>query len=464
MVRTIEEYVVGFVMAGGRGTRLRILTRDRVKPAVGIFGKYRIFDFVATNIAYSGIPTMLVATQFEPRSLHRHVNNGEIWGFNGRAKELEILPPYQSGKNLISFEGTASSVRENLDVLNRKNPNIALILAGDHIYCTNYQDSIQRHRKTNADVTVMANAIPREKVPDCGIMKIDEQGKILGFAEKPAEDTQKDLIDSFALTERAKKILGITDPSITHLASMGNYIFDTNKLNKYLTGDYKDMNDFGSEIIPAIKLDGENIYAWVFNGYWRDVGKLKDYFDCNMEFCGDKQPIDLLINQILTAERSLPSAYIANGAVVSGSILSPGSEVYKGSNLTNVVAGYQVVVEEGCTLDHCVLLGADRNEYFNDELRRKYETLIGKGSRLSNVIFDKNVKIGRNVEINPKNATPKEREKLLIQAGLEPYTENNDTGTISGDFYIEPEGNILVLGKQRTGLPQDLTLPDGFRC
>jgi glucose-1-phosphate adenylyltransferase len=389
MVRTLEEYVVGFVMAGGRGTRLKLLTRDIVKPAVGILGKYRIFDFVATNIANSDIPVMLVATQFEPRSLHRHVGDGRIWDFDGRDKTLEILPPYQTGKHLVSFEGTASSVRENLDVINRYNPHIALILGGDHIYCMNYQDSIQQHRKTNADVTVMANGIPREKVSDFGIMKIDEQGRILGFAEKPSETKQKDLINGFALSERTKKRLGITDQSITHLASMGNYVFDTNKLNEYLKGDYQNMMDFGSEIIPAIKYGGGNIYAWVFKGYWRDVGKLKDYFDCNLEFCGDKQPIDLLTSRILTAERPLPSAYIAGGACVSGSILSPGDEVHRGSKLDNVVAGYQVIIEEGCTLDNCVLLGADRNEYFNNEIRRKYDMQIGKGSNLSHVIFDK---------------------------------------------------------------------------
>lgn len=453
----ITDYVLSFVMAGGRGSRLKVLTKYRTKPAVGILGHYRIFDFVATNIANTGIPAMLIAAQFQPRSLIRHIGDGRIWGFDGIDKIIEIVQPYEEGREFITFEGTADSVRKNMARINSYNPRIVFVLGGDHIYSTTYEDAIRQHKRNNADVTIMANPIPEGKVSDFGIMKIDEHFRIIDFAEKPKDE---ELIDSFRLSDRVKSRLGINEPNLNFLGSMGNYIFFRDRLERFLKYP---GSDFGNDIIPAIKKDDGSLYAFVFNGYWRDVGKVKDYFACNMEFISETPPISLTRNRIRTALRFLPGPKISANSSVRGSILSAGDEIYSDSVVTNSVLGYQVVVDRGCKLERCVLLGSDRNEFYDNELRRNYITLIGEGSHLECVIFDKNVEIGRNVRISPENGTPEEREEKLKNIGLKPYTVN-ENGKIEGDFYIEPESNILVIGKQGSIDPKMPILPDGLEC
>lgn len=448
---TLDEYVLSFVMAGGLGSRLKILTRDRTKPAVGILGSYRIFDFVATNIADTGIPAMMIAAQFEPRSLARHIGSGSIWGFDGIDRKIEIVQPYGEGRNIVTFEGTADCVRKNMGKINQYNPGIVLVLAGDHIYSMNYEDAIKHHKMNNADITIMAHPVSESKVSDLGILKIDENNRVIDFTEKP---TDNKVIDDFRLTERIKSSLGINDPNLEFLASMGNYIFFRERLEKFLAYG---GNDFGKDTIPAVKKDSGGLYAYIFNGYWQDVGKIKDYFDCNMTFA-TKRPIDLMRKRIRSPKRLLPDAWIPYGGSAEDSILSLGNEIY--GTVKNSVLGYQVIVEEKSMVDHCVFLGADLNEFFGNEPRQEYFTVIGKGSQLSYVILDKNVRIGRNVHISPGNGTPEEREEKLKGIGLKPYKEKED-GTGEGDFYIDPDTNILVIGKQ---YKQDFILPDNFEC
>lgn len=452
-----NDYVLGFVMAGGRGSRLEILTRDRCKPAVGIIGHYRILDFVATNIANTGIHNMLIATQFEPRSLSRHVANGSIWGFDGIDRKVEIVHPYEEGRSFIIFEGTADSIRKNSDRINSYNPDILLVLGGDHIYAADYKDLIVQHKRYSADITIMTNVVPEDKVSDFGIVKINESGRVIGFAEKPKD---KQLIESFRLTPRVKARLGINNPDLNFLASMGNYVFFWDRLKEFL--EFPGL-DFGKDIIPAISKNNGDLYAYVFDGYWRDVGKVRDYFDCNMEFACEKAPLDLTEQRVRTYERNLPGPRIASGASVQNVILSSGNVICQGSTVTNSVLGYQVTIEEGCALDHCVLLGADRNEFHDNRIRRKYTTHIGKGSSLSYVILDRNVWVGEGVDIGPHNGSPERRKEILQSVGLEPYRELDD-GSSKGDFYIEPETGILVIGKQRKADPKKPIIPDNLKC
>jgi glucose-1-phosphate adenylyltransferase len=452
-----DDYILSFVMAGGRGSRLEVLTKDRSKPAVSILGHYRIFDFVATNIANTGIPAMLVATQFAPSSLCRHIGDGRIWSFDGIDKRLEITHPYEKGKKFLTFEGTADSVRKNLDCIEKYDPGIVLVLGGDHIYTMDYRDVILRHKTNDADITIMTNVVPDKKVKNFGIVKIDEQCRIVDFAEKP---TDKAIIESFKLTHRMKNCLGICDPDLNFLASMGNYVFFWDRLKQFLK--FPGM-DFAEDIIPAIRKSHGIMYAYVFDGYWRDVGLIQDYFECNMEFAGDERPLDLLKNRIRTFQRNLPPACISTSAFVQGSILSSGDIVHRESVITNSVLGYQVVIDERCNLDHCVLLGADRNEFYGNHIRKEYTTSIGKDSNLSYVILDKNVWVGEGVDIGPENNSPEDREDILIDMGLKPYRELPD-GALEGDFYIEPEMNILVIGKQNQSDPKAPILPDGLRC
>jgi len=444
-------------MAGGRGSRLGILTRDRCKPAVGILGHYSIVDFVATNIANTGIHNMIIASQFEPRSLNRHIGNGSIWGFDGIDKRVEIVHPYKEGRNVVVFEGTADSIRKSSDRINSYSPDILLILGGDHIYAADYRDLIDQHKRFNADITIMTNVVPEDKVSDLGIVKINESGRIIGFAEKPRD---KELIESFRLAPRVKKRLGIDDPKLNFLASMGNYVFFWDRLEKLL-----DLPgpDFGKDIIPAISEKHGDLYAYVFDGYWRDVGKIKDYFDCNMEFACEEPPLDLTEHRVRTYERNLPGPVIASNTSVQNVTLSSGDMICQGSKVTNSILGYQVIIEEKCNLDHCILLGADRNDYDSNRIRRRYTTHIGKNSNLSHVIIDKNVWIGDNVDIGPHNGPPEKRREILQSIGLKPYRSLDD-GTTEGDFDIEPETGILVIGKQRIADPKEPIIPGDVKC
>jgi glucose-1-phosphate adenylyltransferase len=447
-----SESVLSFVMAGGNGNRLKILTKHRCKPALDILGSYKIFDFVASNIINTEIPVSLVATQYKPDSLCEHVK--EKWVTNKTNNRFEIINSNDETCNIPKFKGTADSVRKSIDRINEYNPDIILVLGADHIYFMDYKDAIIHHNENKADITIMTNAIPENKVSDFGIVKIDEYGRIIDFAEKP---TNQEIIDSFRLNPGIKKYLGIEDPDLNFLASMGNYIFFWDRLKEFM--NYTGV-DFGKDIIPAIKANGGVLYAYVFNGYWRDVGKVQDYFDCNMEFA--QKPMSLLRSWIGASDESLPPPQVGSNSFIQKTILNPGDVVNPQDSIVNSVLGRRIVIEEKCKLDHCILLGDDRNNVAQTD-KGEYVTRIGKGSDLNYVILDKNVWIGEGVSISPYNGTPDIRKAILEEAGLKPYKELND-GSIEGDFYIEPETGILVIGKQNDTNPGKPILPDGMRC
>jgi glucose-1-phosphate adenylyltransferase len=317
---------------------------------------------------------------------------------------------------------------------------------------------INQHIANDADITIMTNPIPDDKVSDLGIVKIDESGRMVDFAEKPKDEES---MERFRLSDTMKKRLGIDNPRLNFLASMGNYVFFWDRLKRFLN---LSGEDFAKDIIPSVRWDEGSLYAYVFKGYWRDVGKIKDYFNCNMEFACGSAPIDLFKHRIRKHERHLPGPSIAANTAVQNTILSSGNAIRRGSVIMDSVLGYQVIAEEDCVLGHCVLLGADRNEFHDNEIREQYTTRIGKGSNLSYVILDKNVWVGEGVNIGPHNGTYEIRRRILQDiVGLKPYKEIAD-GTIEGDFYIEPGTGILVIGKQNESDPKEPMLPDGLRC
>jgi glucose-1-phosphate adenylyltransferase len=453
-----DSHVLGFVMAGGRGSRLGVLTRDRCKPALEILGQYRIFDFVASNIAETGIPATLVATQFQSKSLCDYVGSGKAWGFDGFKRILEIANASEKTAKPMVFRGTADSVRKNIDRIDRYKPHVVLIAGSDHVYNMEYDGFIKYHESSDSDVTIMANAVPEARVSDLGIIKIDESGRIINFAEKPRD---KEVIQNFRLTSRIKERLGIEKPGMDFLASMGNYAFFWDRLKRFLDSP---AVDFGRDIIPAVKENGGSLYAYVFNGYWRDVGKTEDYFRCNMEFANGNPPMEALRRRKYVYREYLPFTHIANSASAEGVILSSGDVIHKGSRVTSSVLGYRTLVEQNCSIDQCVLLGADRDEFYQDRSTGGDSIMrIGRGTRLKKVILDKNIWVGEGVDISPDNGTPEERTQILESIGLIPYKEY-ETGGGEGDFHIDPDTGILVMGRQGNARLQRPILPDGLIC
>lgn len=445
--------VLSFIMAGGRGTRLKILTKDTCKPMVGILGRYKVFDFVASNVTNTGIPVTLIASQFKSEHLDEYIGDGRIWGYDKLRRKLEILDPCKERKEI--FEGTADSVRKSIDQIDRYDPKTVLVLGSDHIYAMNYREAIIQHGMTNADITIMTSTIPDNKVSDFGIVKIDKHMHIIDFAEKP---TDKDLVKGFKLTPKMKKLLRIDDPNLNFLASMGNYIFSWDRLKRFLNFPGA---DFGKDIIPAMRENHGNLYACIFNGYWRDVGRVQDYFECNMEFTNGRSPIDFQKHRIWTRKSNLPFAQITTGSSIQNTILSPGDVIRSNNSIASCVLGQQVIIEENCRLDHCVFLGADDVGSYSYYTKRRRDTRVERGSSLNRVILDSNVWIGEGVDIGPHNGTPEERKQTLESIGLEPYNEH-DGDMAKGDFYIEPDSGILIMGHKNSS--GKLVLPDGLKC
>ncbi|MFW6283296.1 MAG: sugar phosphate nucleotidyltransferase [Minisyncoccales bacterium] len=273
--------------------------------------------------------------------------------------------------------------------------------------------------------------------------------------EKPED---KDKIEEFRLDEGTKNSLQI-NKEYDFLASMGNYVFYKDKLKKYLELDEKDT-DFGNDIIPKIKESGGALYAHPFNGYWRDVGQVGDYFDCHMDFVLKTPPIDLIKHRIRTVMRYLPGPQAARDAQLSGNIRSNGTKIRNKSRVQNSVLGYQVTIDKNCKIKKCIFLGADRNQYYQNQLKKKNTTFVDHDTEIEKAIIDKNVEIGSNVKLSPDFGTPEERRKNLESIGLEPYKE--EAGKIKGDFYIEPDRNILVIGKKVYPEKNKIVIPSGF--
>lgn len=362
------------------------------------------------------------------------------------------------GKECVIFEGTADSVRKSAGKIDKYPLEIILVLGSDHVYLMSYNSMIAQHIETGADMTIMVNAVPESRFRDLGIVKVDPRGRIIDFTEKPQDQAA---IEDFRLNPQTMTSLGINNPQYQFLASTGNYVFYWKRLRGYL----HDIpgSDWGDHLIPGIQESGGRIFAHVFSGYWRDVGKIEDYFACNLEFAQEDPPLDLHAHRLRTYERHLPGARIATSVRWQNVILSDGVIIQKGCILQNVVLGYQVVLESGVHLDRCVFLGADRDEFYQDQRIRSYTTRIGQNSRLRNVIFDKNIWLPGDVEIGYRDLSLSSRVRSLEEAGLKPYRENPD-GTKEGDFYIEPVTNILVLGKVTSHDPKEPLLPPGFIC
>ncbi len=351
---------LAMILAGGVGSRLNILVQHRAKPAVPFGGIYRIIDFALSNVMNSGLAQVAVLTQYKPLSLMRHIGTGAAWDFVGRTRGVKILPPRTGERDSDWYKGTADAVRQNMDFIESRPSKQVLILSGDHVYYMDYRDMVKHHRKSGAKVTVAMMEVPWEQTSQFGIAILDEKGRIVEWEEKPAK-------------------------ARSNLASMGIYVFDTDYLVHSLRASKE--TDFGHHILPQALEDGQ-LFAYKFQGYWRDVGTVKAYWEANMDLldetsglapetwgiCTNVEDEGLVYDR--PPARTLPGARVINSAIapgckiggeVKGSVLSPG-----------------VVVEPGARVESSVLM---------------HDTVIGRGSVVHRVIADKGVRIGDQSEI-----------------------------------------------------------------
>ena len=328
-----KKECVAMLLAGGRGSRLYVLTKKVAKPAVPFGGKYRIIDFPLSNCVNSGIDTVGVLTQYEPHVLNAYIGSGQTWDLDRLRGGVYVLPPYES-KKTEWYKGTANAIYQNIQFLEDYDPEYVLILSGDHIYKMDYNKMLQQHKETGADATIAVLDVPLSEASRFGIMNCKPDGTIYEFEEKPKE------------------------PKST-LASMGIYIFTWKKLKEYLINDEaneQSSNDFGKDIIPAMLNNGEKLVSYRFKGYWKDVGTIESLWEANMDLLATPMPIDLHDKKwrIYARNPGMAPHYIAKGATVSDSLIAEGSEVYGTVKHSVLFAG--VTVEEGANVQNSVVM------------------------------------------------------------------------------------------------------------
>ncbi|CUM96995.1 MULTISPECIES: glucose-1-phosphate adenylyltransferase [Turicibacter] len=386
---------LAMILAGGRGSRLDILSLGRAKPSVPFAGKFRIIDFVLSNCSNSEIYDIGILTQYLPLSLNEHIGVGQAWDFDRKNTGVTLLQPCEGLSSDEWYTGTADAVYQNISYIKRKNPDYVLILSGDHIYKMDYRPLIDQHIKTGADVTVCAQEVDIREASRFGILTDDENGRIIEFEEKPAEPK-------------------------SNLASMGIYVFTTDVLINTLQELKKTGLDFGGDVIPHLIHHG-NVYSYRFNSYWKDVGTYESYLESNLELTTtvDKIQLDMYDKDwvIHTRSEEKPTAkfgskaqvcqsLISNGSIIAGSVtkcvISPGVHIHPNAIVRNSVIMNDTVIEEGCIIDGAII---DKN------------VVIGKGSI-----------IGRG-----KVHCPNEEKPNVLSSGL----------NVIGKGVCIPEGTII---------------------
>jgi glucose-1-phosphate adenylyltransferase len=329
-----KKKIIAMILAGGQGSRLYCLTQRLAKPAVPFGGKYRIIDFPLSNCVNSGIDTVGVLTQYQPLILNEYIGNGQPWDLDRNHGGVFVLPPYQSNSGSDWYTGSANAVHQNMHFINRYDPDYVIVLGGDNIYKMDYGKMLDFHIEHGADCTVSVLEVPREEASRFGIMNTNEDGSVYEFEEKPANP--KSL-----------------------LASMGNYIFSADVLRKFLQDDADNpdsVNDFGRNIIPSLLNAGKNLFAYRFDGYWKDVGTIDSLWEANMDLLDPSVPIDLTDPEwkIYARNPVLPPQFVGPEAVVQNSIISEGTEIEGHIDFAVLFPG--VVVEKGATVRDSIVM------------------------------------------------------------------------------------------------------------
>ena len=413
----IKKEMIAMLLAGGQGSRLGVLTAKVAKPAVTFGGKYRIIDFPLSNCINSGIDTVGVLTQYQPLRLNTHIGIGIPWDLDRNVGGVSVLPPYERSTNSEWYTGTANAIYQNLEYMETYDPDYVLILSGDHIYKMDYEVMLDFHKATNADVTIAVMPVPMEEASRFGVVVTDKDSRITEFEEKP---------------EHPK----------SNLASMGIYIFSWKVLKEALIKLKNQQGcDFGKHVIPYCFESNKRIFAFEYNGYWKDVGTLSSYWEANMELI-DIIPVFNLYEEfwkIYTKTDALPPQYVSKDAYIEKSIIGEGSEIY--GQVYNSVIGTSVTIEEGAVVRDSIIMQG---------------SVVKKGSVINKAIIAENVDIGENTQLGVGEEVPNVEKPKIYNSGLVTIGENS----------VIPDG--IKIGKNTAisgvTVPEDYTdgmLPGG---
>lgn len=325
-----KKEVVAMLLAGGQGSRLGVLTRKIAKPAVPFGGKYRIIDFPLSNCVNSGIEAVGILTQYQPLVLNEYIGNGQPWDLDGMHSGVNCLSPYQAVDGADWYSGTANAIFQNINYIDRYDPEYVVVLSGDHIYKMDYNKMLEYHKEKNAACTIAVIDVPLEEASRFGILNTHEDGEIYEFDEKPEK------------------------PKSTH-ASMGIYIFSYKELRKYLIEDDENKNsshDFGKDVLPAMLNAGERMFAYPFEGYWKDVGTIDSLWEANMDLLDPNVTLDL--KDIYSRNPMMPPHFVSNDAVIQNSLVADGCNVYGNLEFSILFSG--VTIRKGATINSSIIM------------------------------------------------------------------------------------------------------------
>jgi glucose-1-phosphate adenylyltransferase len=404
------------ILAGGEGSRLGTLTAKRTKPAVPFAGKYRIIDFTLSNCVNSGIFDVMIIAQYRPHSLIEHIGAGGPWDLNRDfTGGVRIYTPYKARGASDWFLGTADAVQQNFRFIKNSNPNLVLILSGDHIYEMNYDMMVKAHEAKQADLTLATIAVPINEANRFGIIGVDFENRVTSFVEKPSEP-----------------------PS--NLANMGVYLFSTEVLNHYLLEDHNLPNsshDFGKDILPKMVVDGARVFAYPYTGYWMDVGTTASYWKAHMDHLEDKPPFDLndrtWIIHTRTEER--PPVWIARGASVENSLICDGCEIDSTSRIIRSVLSPGVTIRPGVVVRESILLT---------------DTIIEADAIVERAIIDKRVRIHAHAKVGGIVDSP---EPIITMIG-----KNSE---VPKEFIVEP-GAVIGTDVVESDYPASVVHGDDY--
>ena len=360
-----KQEVVAMLLAGGQGSRLGVLTKNLAKPAVPFGGKYRIIDFPLSNCVNSGIETVGVLTQYQPLELNEYIGSGQPWDLDSMDAGVHVLPPYQKSKGSDWYKGTANAITQNIPFIERYNPEYVVVLSGDHIYKMDYAKMIAFHKEKEAAVTIAVQQVPMAEASRFGILNTNEDDSIYEFDEKPKQPKND-------------------------LANMGIYVFTWEKLRKFLLADEEDPgsdNDFGKNVLPAMLNAGEKMFAYRFEGYWKDVGTIDSLWEANMDLLAPSDPLALYDPawKIYSRNPCQPPHFVADTAHVENSLITEGCKVAGEIDFSVLFAG--VTVEEGAVVKDSIIMPG---------------SVVKSGALVQYAIIAENTVIGENAKVGER--------------------------------------------------------------